>query len=187
MKKKPTQIRQDGKFGSTPIICLILDDEHAQHMRTAAEEVRGWGNEWIDRQTPINCLCLPACTHTGLRHTVIHIRKCKKQYNSHLHTCHTPQKHHNKQVKARGADLIIITDSPKLARGLVADPIIIPSNGPLTALIATLPLQLLAYELAILKVGWLTYTSLAPARVLGSCLSFFDLYRRRLSNPNPFN
>lgn len=57
------------------------------------------------------------------------------------------------QVKARGADLIIITDNPKLARGLVPDPIVIPSNGPLTALIATLPLQLLAYELAILKVG----------------------------------
>lgn len=56
------------------------------------------------------------------------------------------------QVKARGADLIVITDNPKLARGLVPDPVVIPSNGPLTALIATLPLQLLAYELAILKV-----------------------------------
>ena len=29
----------DGKFGATPIILLILDDEHAHHMRTAAEEV----------------------------------------------------------------------------------------------------------------------------------------------------
>ena len=85
-------VGKEGKFGATPIICLILDDEHAQHMRTAAEE-----------------------------------------------------------VKARGAELIIITDNAKLARGLVADPIIIPSNGPLTALIATLPLQLLAYELAILR------------------------------------
>jgi len=83
---------KEGKQGATPIICLIFDDEHAHHMRTAAEE-----------------------------------------------------------VKARGADLIVITDNPKLARGLVPDPIIIPSNGPLTALIATLPLQLLAYELAILR------------------------------------
>lgn len=83
---------KEGKFGATPIICLILDDEHAQHMRTAAEE-----------------------------------------------------------VKARGADLIVITDNPKLARGLVPDPIIVPNNGPLTALIATLPLQLLAYELAVLR------------------------------------
>eukprot|EP00624_Nannochloropsis_granulata_P000322 evm.model.NODE_11275_length_10920_cov_26.960257.2 len=57
----------------------------------------------------------------------------------------------HEEVKARGADLIVITDNPKLARGLVPDPIIIPSNGPLTALIATLPLQLLAYELAILR------------------------------------
>ncbi len=29
----------DGKFGATPIILLIFDDEHAHHMRTAAEEV----------------------------------------------------------------------------------------------------------------------------------------------------
>jgi hypothetical protein len=35
----------------------------------------------------------------------------------------------------------IITDNPMLARGIDADPIIIPSNGPLTALIAVLPLQ----------------------------------------------
>ena len=30
---------QSGKFGATPIILLIFDDEHAHHMRTAAEEV----------------------------------------------------------------------------------------------------------------------------------------------------
>lgn len=30
---------ENGKFGATPIILLILDDNHAQHMRTAAEEV----------------------------------------------------------------------------------------------------------------------------------------------------
>lgn len=30
---------ENGKFGSTPIILLIFDDEHAHHMRTAAEEV----------------------------------------------------------------------------------------------------------------------------------------------------
>ena len=28
-----------GKFGATPIIMFILDDQHAHHMRTAAEEV----------------------------------------------------------------------------------------------------------------------------------------------------
>lgn len=54
-------------------------------------------------------------------------------------------------MKARGADLIIITDKPSLARGLDENPIIIPSNGPLTALGAVLPLQLLAYELAMLR------------------------------------
>ena len=45
----------------------------------------------------------------------------------------------------------ILTAHTYLPTGLVKDPIVIPSNGPLTALIATLPLQLLAYELAILK------------------------------------
>lgn len=31
---------ENGKFGATPIILLILDDEHANHMRIAAEEVK---------------------------------------------------------------------------------------------------------------------------------------------------
>jgi glucosamine--fructose-6-phosphate aminotransferase (isomerizing) len=54
-------------------------------------------------------------------------------------------------VLARNAQLHIITDNPKIALGLDSDPIIIPSNGPLTALTAVLPLQLIAYELAVLK------------------------------------
>jgi len=83
---------ENGKLGNTPIIMIVLDDNHANHMRTACEE-----------------------------------------------------------VKARGAELIIITDKRKLAEGLCDDPIIIPSNGPLTALGAVIPLQLIAYELALLK------------------------------------
>lgn len=55
------------------------------------------------------------------------------------------------EVKARGAQLIIITDNKKLADGLDDDPIIIPPNGPLTALGAVVPLQMIAYELAMLK------------------------------------
>jgi len=82
----------EGREGRTPVIMCILDDEHAAHMRTAAEE-----------------------------------------------------------VKARGAQVIIITDKAKLAQGIDSDPIIIPNNGPLTALIASLPLQFIAYELALLK------------------------------------
>merc|ERR1712194_76125 len=66
---------ETGKSGATPIIMIILDDNHAHHMRTAAEE-----------------------------------------------------------VKARGAKLIIITDKPSLARDLDPSPIVIPSNGPMTAL-----------------------------------------------------
>lgn len=83
-----------GRFGATPIILIILDDEHKHTMRTAAEE-----------------------------------------------------------VKARGAELYIITDKKSLARGLVDDEAIItiPPNSLLTALIAVIPLQLLAYELAILR------------------------------------
>ena len=83
---------KEGKEGNTPVITIILDDDHAAHMRTAAEE-----------------------------------------------------------VKARGARVYVITDNPKLAAGIDPNPVIIPSNGPLTALIAVLPLQLIAYELAILK------------------------------------
>jgi len=82
----------NGKFGATPIIMLVLDDQHAQHMRTACEE-----------------------------------------------------------VKARGADLIIITDKPELAKDLDDDPIIIPTNDVMTALVALMPLQLIAYEMSILR------------------------------------
>jgi glucosamine--fructose-6-phosphate aminotransferase (isomerizing) len=45
------------------------------------------------------------------------------------------------QVKARGAGVFVITDNPRLARGIDDHPIVIPDNGPLTALIAVLPLQ----------------------------------------------
>ncbi|KAG7360560.1 glucosamine-fructose-6-phosphate aminotransferase [Nitzschia inconspicua] len=94
LKHGPFALIEDetGKFGATPIIMFILDDQHAQHMRTAAEEVR-----------------------------------------------------------ARGAELIIITDKPELALDLDDDPIVIPSNGPMTALTGVIPLQLIAYELAMLR------------------------------------
>jgi glucosamine--fructose-6-phosphate aminotransferase (isomerizing) len=94
LKHGPFALIEDGsgKFGATPIIMLIFDDEHAHHMRTAAEE-----------------------------------------------------------VKARGAELIIITDKPRLAADLDPNPIVISNNGPLTALGAVLPLQLIAYELAMLR------------------------------------
>jgi len=94
LKHGPFALIEDknGKFGATPIIMIILDDNHAHHMRTAAEEVR-----------------------------------------------------------ARGAEVIIITDKKELARDLDDNPIVIPSNGELTALGAVLPIQLIAYELALMK------------------------------------
>ena len=94
LKHGPFALIEDetGRFGATPIIMFILDDNHAQHMRTAAEE-----------------------------------------------------------VKARGAELIIITDKPELAHDLDPNPIVIPQNGPMTALCGVLPLQLIAYELAMLR------------------------------------
>lgn len=55
------------------------------------------------------------------------------------------------ECKARGADIYIITDKPELAKGLDDSPIIIPENGMLTPVIAALPLQLIAYELSVLK------------------------------------
>ncbi|TYZ57638.1 hypothetical protein PybrP1_003390 [[Pythium] brassicae (nom. inval.)] len=83
---------KDGKFGATPIILIVLDDEHAQHMKTCAEEVR-----------------------------------------------------------ARGAYTIVITDNPKMCANIADTIIPIPTNGPMTALLASVPLQLLAYELAVRK------------------------------------
>jgi len=74
----------------TPVILMILNDQHAELMRIAAQE-----------------------------------------------------------VKARGSYNIVITDKPKLAEGVSDDVIVIPSNGPLTALLATIPLQLLAYEMSL--------------------------------------
>ena len=41
--------------------------------------------------------------------------------------------------------MIIITDNAKLADGLDPAPLVIPRNGPLTAVTAVLPLQLIAY------------------------------------------
>jgi glucosamine--fructose-6-phosphate aminotransferase (isomerizing) len=83
---------RDGPHGSTPIIMIILDDEDAADMLTAAH-----------------------------------------------------------QVKARGADVYVITDNRLLVREITDSPITIPNNGPLTGLIAVLPLQLIAYELSVMK------------------------------------
>ena len=92
MKHGPFALISEDLAKKTPIVMLILDDEHAHLMRTAAEE-----------------------------------------------------------VKARHADVYVITDAPHLAKGLDDDPIVIPRNGKLTALLAVLPLQFLAYELALLR------------------------------------
>eukprot|EP00386_Alphamonas_edax_P004847 GDKI01015268.1.p1 GENE.GDKI01015268.1~~GDKI01015268.1.p1 ORF type:complete len:702 (+),score=224.42 GDKI01015268.1:71-2176(+) len=58
------------------------------------------------------------------------------------------------QVRARGARLIFITDDASLVSRLAEDPedvIVVPSNGPLTALLASIPLQLIAYQLAVAR------------------------------------
>ena len=51
----------------------------------------------------------------------------------------------------KNSDVIIITDKAELADGLDDKPIVIPSNGPMTALGAVMPIQLIAYELAMLR------------------------------------
>jgi glucosamine--fructose-6-phosphate aminotransferase (isomerizing) len=55
------------------------------------------------------------------------------------------------EVRARGAKTIVITDNPKLSEGVATETILIPRNGVLTGLVANIPLQLLAYELAMIK------------------------------------
>lgn len=76
----------------TPVILLILNDEHFAHLCTAAEEVR-----------------------------------------------------------ARGAQTIVITDCPERVQHVAHEVITIPSAGHLTGLVATVAFQLIAYELAISK------------------------------------
>ena len=76
----------------TPVILIILDDEHAKHMQTATEEVR-----------------------------------------------------------ARGARTIIITDKAMLAHDIASELLVIPKDGCMAGLLATVPLQLIAYELAVIK------------------------------------
>lgn len=83
---------KNGKFGATPIVLIVLDDEHAAFMKTAAESVR-----------------------------------------------------------ARGAHTIVITDNPSMCEGIADTVLAIPTNGPMTALLAAVPLQLIAYELAVRK------------------------------------
>ncbi len=76
----------------TPVFLIIIDDNHAGLMRTAAEEVR-----------------------------------------------------------ARGARTIVVTDKPALAEGVADATIVIPHDGVLTPLLAVVPFQCIAYELAVMK------------------------------------
>ncbi|NBS69550.1 glutamine--fructose-6-phosphate transaminase (isomerizing) [bacterium] len=55
------------------------------------------------------------------------------------------------EVRARGAHTVVITDNMKLAEGVADDVVCIPRDGSLTALLATIPLQMIAYELAVIK------------------------------------
>ncbi|MCR4311843.1 MAG: glutamine--fructose-6-phosphate transaminase (isomerizing) [Candidatus Uhrbacteria bacterium] len=55
------------------------------------------------------------------------------------------------EVRARGARTIIITDNAMLADGVADETIVIPKGGVLTALLAAVPLQLIAYEMAVAK------------------------------------
>ncbi len=55
------------------------------------------------------------------------------------------------EVRARGAYTVVITDKPELAEGVADDIVIVPSNGHLTAALANIPLQIIAYELAVKK------------------------------------
>jgi hypothetical protein len=59
---------KEGREGQTPVIVIILDDDHAAHMRTAAEEVRQLLLLRLQRCTSLSfsvrcvgCCLLPAC------------------------------------------------------------------------------------------------------------------------------
>ncbi len=52
---------ENGKFGATQIILLIFDDEHAHHMRTAAEEVRSALGTYDKKQTNTSSFSQSRC------------------------------------------------------------------------------------------------------------------------------
>ena len=60
-------------------------------------------------------------------------------------------RHAAHEAKTKGADVIVVTDDEALAQDLDESPIVLPTNGPLTALGGILPLSLIAYELAMLR------------------------------------
>lgn len=55
------------------------------------------------------------------------------------------------EVRARGAYTIILTDNAKLAEDVADEVLVIPNNNSLTALVSVIPLQILAYEIAVLR------------------------------------
>lgn len=55
------------------------------------------------------------------------------------------------EVKARGARVIVLTDSREFVEDVADDIIEIPSNGRFTALLSVLPMQFLAYYVAVMR------------------------------------
>ncbi|KAF8820286.1 glucosamine-fructose-6-phosphate aminotransferase [Cardiosporidium cionae] len=55
------------------------------------------------------------------------------------------------QVKARGAHVICITTNPEMVSDISDEILHIPDNGPLTTILCSIGLQLLAYHLAVSK------------------------------------
>ncbi|SBT32826.1 glutamine--fructose-6-phosphate aminotransferase [isomerizing], putative [Plasmodium ovale wallikeri] len=53
------------------------------------------------------------------------------------------------QIKSRGAHIICITDDETLCKHFADDIILIPNNGLMTSLLATIPLQMLAYYTSV--------------------------------------
>lgn len=55
------------------------------------------------------------------------------------------------EVRARGARTIIITDRAEFVKGVASEVIVVPQNGRFTGLLSILPMQLIAYHLAVLR------------------------------------
>ncbi|CBJ27311.1 conserved unknown protein [Ectocarpus siliculosus] len=131
---------EDGPEGSTPVIMLILDDEHAHQMRTAGMEV-----------TVLSLMAL----------WFRQVREAEASNPADVTDMHVMDKSKLMEALQRlpisfGMAMGVRGKCQKVAQRLLAeglddDPIVIPSNDRLTALIGVLPLQLIAYELALLK------------------------------------
>lgn len=78
-------------------------------------------NKLLDSDGPLRCLAIPSPPESDNHRTLLFVANDVTTNMRQMRTC-------AEEVKARGAQLTIITDNPRLAEGLDPNPIVIPNN-----------------------------------------------------------